>query len=191
MGITFCIIDDDAVCRRILHNIIEDRDLGKVIGEANGGMDGIPLIIDTNPDVVLIDLLMKDQDGIEVIIELKEKGFIGKFIMISQIVNKEMVGQAYQAGIEFFIHKPINRVEVDSVLVKVKEQFLLNQSMKAIKLSLKNLDQMESNVPIETKEKSIQDVTYQILMNLGISGEIGSSDIIAIVEHVIIYKQDH
>ena len=32
--------------------------------------------------------------------------------MISQIVNKEMVGEAYEKGIEFFIHKPINRVEV-------------------------------------------------------------------------------
>ncbi|MET1168167.1 response regulator, partial [Bacillus velezensis] len=70
-----------------------------------------------------IDLLMPDQDGIETLAKLRHNGYTGKFIMISQVENKEMVGEAYQNGIEFFIHKPINRVEVEHVLSKVNDQW--------------------------------------------------------------------
>ena len=56
--------------------------------------------------------------------------------MISQVVNKEMVGEAYEKGVEFFIHKPINRIEVKSILAKTAEQFRLKDSIMAIRESL-------------------------------------------------------
>ena len=40
--------------------------------------------------------------------------------MISQVEAKEMVGEAYSLGIEYFIHKPINKIEIVTVLRKVK-----------------------------------------------------------------------
>ena len=60
--------------------------------------------------------------------------------MISQIENKDMVGEAYQKGIEFFIHKPINRVEVEHVLSKVNEQWKYERYVSEIKQSLAKLD---------------------------------------------------
>lgn len=38
------------------------------------------------------------------------------FIMLSQVSSKEMISSAYEAGIEFFIQKPINSVEVETVI---------------------------------------------------------------------------
>ena len=116
MALSIMIVDDDAGSRRMLQDIIDESGIGRVTGTAKGGIEGTLMILESNPDVVLIDLLMPDQDGIETITQLKDHGFKGKFIMISQIENKEMVGEAYQKGIEFFIHKPINRVEVEHVL---------------------------------------------------------------------------
>ena len=63
--------------------------------------------------------------------------------MISQIVNKEMVGEAYEKGVEFFIHKPINRIEVHSILKKTAEQFRLKNSLIAIRESLAHMDQLK------------------------------------------------
>ena len=110
-----------------------------VIGEAESGVKSIPLILSTHPDVVLIDLLMPELDGIETIEQLKNEGFQGQFIMISQVVNKEMVGEAYEKGVEFFIHKPINRIEVQSILKKTAEQFRLKNSLIAIRESLAHI----------------------------------------------------
>ena len=94
--------------------------LGTVIGEAKNGEEAIPQILMTQPDFVLIDLLMPNLDGIETIERLHENRFKGNFIMISQVVNKEMVAEAYEKGIEFFIHKPINKIEVQMVLRKTR-----------------------------------------------------------------------
>jgi two-component system response regulator YcbB len=183
MSLTFAIVDDDAVSRQMLQNIIEDSSLGEVVGEAAGGAEGVRIILGAIPDIVLIDLLMPDQDGIETIAQVKEKGFSGKFIMISQIGNKEIVGCAYQSGIEFFIHKPINRVEVEAVLTKVNERWRYERHIYEIKKSLAAFDDVGQS-PLR-KEQTVRDMMYPILMDLGIVGEIGSKDIISIIEYLV------
>ncbi|MBH9787578.1 response regulator, partial [Clostridioides difficile] len=102
----YFIVDDDRASRVMLKQIIEDSGLGTVIGEARNGEDAIPQILMTQPEFVLIDLLMPKLDGIATVEQLMQNRFEGQFIMISQVVNKEMVGEAYEQGIDFFIHKP-------------------------------------------------------------------------------------
>lgn len=186
MHLSFVIVDDDAVSRRMLHTIIENSGLGEVTGTAADGMEGLRLILDTKPDVVLVDLLMPGQDGIATVKQMREFGFEGKSIMISQVVNKEMVGLAYQAGIEFFIHKPINRVEVEAVLQKVSERRFYERHIQEIKQSLAKLELIErAGFPEQTRAKrTVRDVAKLILMDLGILGESGSKDIIALMEYL-------
>ncbi|MGO4269771.1 response regulator [Paenibacillus sp. TAF58] len=187
MALSIMIVDDDVVCRSMLQDIIDECGIGEVIGTAEGGMEGARMILKSKPEVVLIDLLMPDQDGIETITQLKNSGYDGKFIMISQIENKDMVGEAYQKGIEFFIHKPINRVEVEHVLSKVNEQWKYERYVSEIKHSLAKLDIAGPTSP--RKERKVRDVVKTILMDLGIIGEIGSKDIIALMENAIEHRE--
>ncbi|RCW43044.1 response regulator [Paenibacillus prosopidis] len=187
MSISFVIVDDDAVSRRMLQNIIEHCKLGEVAGTAEEGMEGTQIILELKPDIVLIDLLMPNQDGIETITQLKDRGYNGKFIMISQIENKELVGQAYQRGIEFFIHKPINRLEVEAVLLKVNERRKYERQIIEIKQSLAKFDPVELT-PVR-REPTAREVVKPILMDLGIIGEIGSKDIISLMEYLIEHRQ--
>ena len=108
--------------------------------------------------------------------------------MISQIENKDMVGEAYQNGIEFFIHKPINRVEVEHVLNKVNDQWKYERYVSEIKQSLAKLNIVGSSSV--RKERKVRDVVKPILMDLGIIGESGSKDIIALMEVAIEHRQD-
>lgn len=187
MALSIMIVDDDVVCRSMLQDIIDECGIGEVMGTAEGGIEGARMILKSKPDVVLIDLLMPDQDGIETITQLKNSGYDGKFIMISQIENKDMVGEAYQKGIEFFIHKPINRVEVEHVLSKVNEQWKYERYVSEIKQSLAKLDIAGPSSP--RKERKVRDVVKTILMDLGIIGEIGSKDIIALMENAIEHRE--
>ncbi|MDF2647087.1 MAG: histidine kinase [Paenibacillus sp.] len=187
MALSIMIVDDDVVCRSMLQDIIDECGIGEVMGTAEGGIEGARMILKSKPDVVLIDLLMPDQDGIETITQLKNSGYDGKFIMISQIENKDMVGEAYQKGIEFFIHKPINRVEVEHVLSKVNEQWKYERYVSEIKQSLAKLDIAGPSSP--RKERKVRDVVKVILMDLGIIGEIGSKDIIALMENAIEHRE--
>jgi two-component system response regulator YcbB len=183
--LSFCIVDDDVVSRRMLQTIIEKGGVGEVIGMAAGGVEGKKLVLDENPDVVLIDLLMPDQDGIETITRLKQEGYEGKYVMISQIENKAMISKAYQAGIEFYIQKPINRVEVKAVLGKVSEQWRMARYLKEIKQSIAKLDDLSSEPAGVRKKHDAKENIRMILMDMGIIGESGSHDIIEMIDQLI------
>ncbi|MBO1002796.1 response regulator [Pseudogracilibacillus auburnensis] len=183
----FGIIDDDPVCRRMLESIIEENNLGKILTSSPGGDDAMEDIMETNPQVVLIDLLMPGMDGITIIMELQKAGYGGNFIMISQIDNKEMVAEAYKNGIEFFIHKPINRAEVTAVIENVKAKLKLNQSLYTIKKSLSQLEITPASVLKETDPltDSSDRIVQHILMSIGLIGERGSNDILTAMEILI------
>ncbi|QTD40046.1 response regulator [Sporosarcina sp. Te-1] len=181
----YFIIDDDRASCAMLKQIIIEGGLGMVIGEESGGPSTIQTVMTLRPDIVLIDLLMPDMDGLETIERLQELGYTGQFIMISQVDNKEMVGQAYQLGIEFFIHKPINRVEVQSVLKKTAEQAKLKHSLLTIQQSLSHLGANQgSDKPI-----SLRGTVLSILKDMGIAGEAGSEDLISLVELITSSKE--
>ncbi|TDF96643.1 response regulator [Paenibacillus piri] len=187
--LSYAIVDDDAVSRRMLQSIIENRGLGEVVTTAGSGTEGVRVVLDAAPDVVLIDLLMPDQDGIETIVQLKRDGYKGKYVMISQIENKEMIGRAYQAGIEFYIHKPINRVEVEAVLSKVGEQWKIGRYLQEIKQSLAKLDVLGGDAGSSRKKPSAREIVQPILMDMGIIGDSGSRDIIEIIEYLAQYHK--
>src|SRR5689334_8826431 len=107
----FFIVEDDEAVRCILSEIIEDFDLGEVVGEAdNGSTVDSKLLSYKKVDILIIDLLMPIKDGLNTVKDLASE-FNGKIIMISQVENKEMIGKAYALGVEYYITKPINRLE--------------------------------------------------------------------------------
>ncbi|MDO3409119.1 response regulator [Saccharibacillus sp. CPCC 101409] len=187
---SFCIIDDDPAVRAMLSNIIEESGLGEVVGTARGGEEGARVVFDTRPDIVLIDWLMPDQDGLETLEQLKAQGFRGKCVMISQIEDREMVGEAYRSGIEFFIRKPINRIEVETVLGRVGEHSELSRYLSELRSSLSRLERIGQAPPgrafePSSKRRSASDVLRPIYMNLGILGEAGCADMTAIMENLL------
>lgn len=183
----YFIVDDDRASRMMLAQIIEDCQLGTVIGEASNGEEAIPQILVTQPDFILIDLLMPKLDGLATIELLRENLYDGNFIMISQVTNKDMVEQSYKKGIEFFIYKPINKVEVETVLRKTEEQYRLKSSISAIRQSLSNFE----SPSIHHSKKSTRDHVLSILNAMGILGEVGSEDITKVIELLMIDKQKH
>lgn len=181
----FFITDDDQAVRSMLSHIIEDADLGVIVGEAeDGSMLDADLLAIHKVDVLLIDLLMPVRDGIETIRTLAPS-FTGKIVMISQIESKDMIAEAYSLGIEYYITKPINRLEVISVLAKVKERVLLQKSIQDIQKSLSGLAfgktrEQES----ASHEKTILSTGKFLLTELGMIGESGSKDLLDILQYL-------
>ena len=182
MSLSFCIVDDDAGARRMLQHIIEDSGLGEVTGAVGDSLEGVRQILSEAPDIVLMDLLMPDQDGIEAIDSLRAQGCNSRFVMISQIENQDMVGRAYRSGIEFFIRKPINRIEVETVLRKVNERYAMSHYLDEIKASLKKLEGLRDVRLVPAGKRTVREAIQPILMNMGLIGEAGSRDMIAIMD---------
>ncbi|KEK24633.1 response regulator [Bacillus gaemokensis] len=183
----YYIVDDDEVFRSMLSQIIEDGDLGEVVGEAE---DGAFIEVDQlnfkKVDILFIDLLMPIRDGIETVRHIAPS-FTGKVIMISQVESKQLIGEAYTLGVEYYITKPLNKIEVVSVVRKVMERIRLERSIQDIQKSLNNVFQWEQpqvrNEPVQ-EEKKITDSGRYLLSELGIAGENGSKDLLSMLEYL-------
>ena len=88
------IIEDDISVISILEDIVERNNLGTVCGDSGEGVPELEAILAACPDLILIDLLMPEKDGIQIVRELKERGCQAKFIMISQVSSKELIAKA-------------------------------------------------------------------------------------------------
>lgn len=183
MSNTFVVIDDDISIVKMLKSIIEKNNLGKVVGQLNSGEHAVEEILFYNPDIVLIDYLMPKKDGVEVLSEVLIKGYTGKIIMISQVEDQPMIANAYNAGVLFFIKKPINSIEVINIIKNVSHNIQLEKSMSLIQNALTNV-QKEEIKPSTNIDNQIEN----ILSDLGIIGDLGSKDLISLIHKVIKYK---
>ncbi|WZL71660.1 response regulator [Clostridiaceae bacterium 35-E11] len=170
------IIEDDRNIIKILQKIIVDRDLGQLLGYAMDGAAGIKEIQALKPDIVLLDLLMPGKDGLSLVKEAKALYPDMLFIMISQVSSKNMVGKAYQNGVEYYIYKPINAVEVENVILKVGERLRMNRTL----IEIQKLFGDNTAPQIDEKKDYVEHIK-NVMQKIGIMGESGTQDIIDIV----------
>lgn len=180
------IIEDDISVISVLEDIIEHSALGTICGDTDGGPADLTQILALDPDLILVDLLMPGKDGIQVVRELREAGCHAKFIMLSQVSDKEMVAKAYTAGVEFFIQKPINLIEVRQVVSNVKKQWENEQALKAIQqvFAVREAPAAPQRAVYDRQRRRMK----AILSQLGMAGEKGAQDI---VELCVLLLQEH
>jgi two-component system response regulator YcbB len=189
----FFIVDDDEAIRSMLAEIIEDYDLGEVVGEAeNGAAINGQLLTSKAIDILIIDLLMPIRDGIQTVRELKPE-FNGRIIMLSQVEDKEMVGNAYLIGVHYYITKPINRLEVISIIQNVMEHIRLQKVICNIEKNLNVLNSektIHAPSPVTTNRNTISTAGQYLLAELGMISESGCKDLLYILDYLYQYENE-
>ena len=169
------IMEDDPSIIHNLSRIIISEKLGQICGDSADGMPTTGEILATRPDVILMDFFMPQRDGIEVITDLRAQGFTGKCVMLSQVSDKTLIGKAYSAGINFFISKPINLLEVRGVLQNVTQQVANERTLASIRSMFSGTP--DTPAPPSDEAQRLRRV-QNVLGSLGMSGEKGSADIL-------------
>ena len=108
----YYILDDNTAMTDVLEDIITDKDLGEIAGTETDPLIAVDEIVRLEPDIVLVDIMMSGMDGIKLVEKVKERRPDISFVMISKVNDKSIVQRAYDAGVEFFINKPVSIVEV-------------------------------------------------------------------------------
>ena len=181
------LIDDDPNILNYLKLIIQAKNLGEICGICTSPIDALEDLKYIKPDIVVIDLLMPGMDGISFVRKTASELQETAYIMLSQVSNKEMISSAYEAGIEFFIQKPINAIEVESVLTKVIQSLSMKRTLNGMQNLLR--DHMQELSPKGPEKSEKEPVHLQkakdVLQHLGIIGEIGSREILLAVDYMI------
>lgn len=184
----FYFVDDDRNIRNILKIIVTERGLGTVGGSSDNGNDALEDLPFVKPDIVIADLLMPEMDGISFVSKAREIWPDAVYVMLSQVSSKDMISSAYEAGVEFFIQKPINSVEVESVIRKVCEKLSMQRMVKKMQnIFMEDIFSNQAPLassPSQEQEDLVTSTLRNILQKLGIIGDIGSKDIITVVKYM-------
>ena len=99
------IVDDSAFARKVLREALSARPEFEVVGIARDGLEALERIAELKPDVVTLDLVMPNLDGLGVLRELTPDG--PRVVVVSMAdENSELGVAALQAGAVELVHKP-------------------------------------------------------------------------------------
>jgi two-component system chemotaxis response regulator CheY len=115
---TVLIIDDSTIMRMIIRNTVTKHGF-YVVGEANNGRAGVEKFKELNPDLVTMDVTMKEVSGIEALRQIKKISADAKVIMVSAMGQELIVRDAIVAGARGFIVKPFNEEQLIEALKKI------------------------------------------------------------------------
>lgn len=110
MAVEVLIVDDSDFMRNLLREILEGEHT--VVGEAENGVEAVELFHDHDPDIVMMDIAMPIQDGIEATGEIKESDPGANIIMCTSVEQEEMMKEAIKAGADGYITKPFQKPNV-------------------------------------------------------------------------------
>ena len=112
------IVDDAVFMRKMLSDVLV-KDGHKIVGEAENAKEAVSLYKKLKPDVVTLDIIMPDVDGVDAMKAVKEINAFdknAKIVMVSAMGQQELVVEAIQAGAKDFIVKPFQPSRVTDAI---------------------------------------------------------------------------
>lgn len=144
------VIDDSALMRRVISDIIKSDERFTVGGTAKDGIEGLDLIIKNNDyDVILLDINMPRLNGLELLSELKKINYKTPVIIVSTLVKDgaDETIRALELGAFDFVLKP------DS-FAKTREADFMNQILERLEAATALAPKVKSATKTEVKRYS-------------------------------------
>ena len=128
------IADDHALLRDGIRALLSIYDDIEVVGEAEDGLEAIEKAGELNPDVVLMDIAMPRLGGLEATLELRQRRYPTKVLVLTQYDNKGYIFTMLNAGAAGYILKKAAGTELVSAIRAVHsgESFLHPAVAKAV-----------------------------------------------------------
>ena len=116
--ISVVIADDNDMMRSILRAMLRGEEYD-VIGEARNGVQAVELAGRLKPDIVCLDVMMPEKNGIDALCEIKATLPETEVVMVTSNSDPATVQESIQNGASGFIIKPFNAARVLDTLARV------------------------------------------------------------------------
>lgn len=109
---TIVVVDDDRDIRMILRANLEDE--GYAVLEAGGGREALEIIKESDPDLVVLDIMMPEVDGYDVLQELRSTPEFADLpvVLLTARRQESDVWEGWSAGADYYITKPFKMDEL-------------------------------------------------------------------------------
>lgn len=166
--INVAIVDDNERMVELLEDIMSSDGEIEVIGTANNGVEAVSLIQETEPDVVLLDIIMPKLDGLGVMEKIKKDKSLKKcpsFIVITAIGQEGVTENAFELGADYYIMKPFDN---NMVLSRVKQL----KTDRRVKLIDNNSRQNAYEDKEAYMERNLESDVTNIIHEIGVPAHI-------------------
>ena len=132
---TILVVDDDPDIVAIAKIILEGEGYG--VQTANNGLDVFSRLKEKRPDLIILDVMMPQMDGLEVLKRLRGTAETSSIpvIMLTALIRQEDMQRGYKQGADYYIPKPIMRAHLINVT-----NFLINKNTQTKQISSLRLD---------------------------------------------------
>lgn len=111
------LVDDSAIMAKQLQKILDGHDEFEVVGQARNGIEGVKLFKTLKPDIVLMDIVMPELDGLQSLRSIMSLDENAKIVVVSSTGGvEEKVAEALNFGARNVITKPFVADSVINVL---------------------------------------------------------------------------
>jgi len=156
--IKLLIVDDHAVVRQGLRGFLELTDEFDVVGEGANGLEAVSLAQELQPDVILMDLIMPEMDGIEATRRIKLANLDMKILILSSFGDENNVLPAIQAGALGYILKDIDPEELADAMLDPEIANLLISHMQ---------NDSKNNEQVNQKLSELTSRELEVLVQIG------------------------
>ena len=164
--VKIAIADDNEKMLNIMGKVLAEQNDFEVVGMATNGLEIINIIKDKQPDIVLLDIIMPQIDGLTVMEKVKTDKDVTKeptFIVISAVGRESVTEDAFNMGATYYIMKPFDN------------QMLINR-IRYVKSNKKLLDNKRAALVTDNSEavsdRSLEADITEIIPDIGIPAHI-------------------
>ena len=119
MAIRILLADDQPLVRQGLRMYLAlDKEL-EIVGEAGNGYEAVQMATHLVPDIILMDLMMPQMNGVEATEQLRFNGIQAGIIALSQSQDSHLIDAAMKAGADIFISKEIHNDDLITVIKRI------------------------------------------------------------------------
>ncbi|MCL2354804.1 MAG: sporulation transcription factor Spo0A, partial [Oscillospiraceae bacterium] len=171
--ISVLLADDNHEFTMTLVGYLEKEEDMEVIGIAKDGKEACDMIVNTEPDIVLLDVIMPYLDGLGVLEEMAAREMKKRpiFIMLSAVGQPKITARAIDLGAEYYVVKPfdiellIKRVrEIKNYRPSPQQNIMINREIKAPYIEIGNGN--------KNSEGSLEALVTNMIHGLGVPAHI-------------------
>lgn len=129
-GLKVLIVDDDPMILKMVRTVLENSPLGFDVISSDNGKAGIELAKSDIPDLILLDLMMPDMDGIEVCENLRSSRltYLIPIIMLTASASSVHRLDALRTGVDEYLSKPFDPEELEARIVGLVRRIRLTRA---------------------------------------------------------------
>jgi len=156
------IADDNKEFCDILREFFMDQEDIELVGVANNGVEAIQKIKETEPNVVVLDIIMPHLDGIGVLEKLNDIEFRPKVIMLTAFGQESMTQRAVELGADYYLLKPF---DIDVLANRIRQ--LGNVFVAPVTRSVSTIQQVNK---VRNLEVEVTNIIHQMGVPAHIKG---------------------